>query len=504
MHPTDNRTSNVAATGIAGLDEILRGGFPRNRIYLLEGNPGTGKTTLALQFLFEGIRNGEKGLYVTLSETKEELSSVADSHGWSLEGLVIYDLAIPEGVLPDEGQYTLYHPSEVELGETTRAVFEEVQRVQPHRVVFDSLSEMRLLARDPLRYRRQILALKQFFVGRQSTVLLLDDHTSQESDRQLESLAHGVLTLEHETPMYGGPRRHLKMLKLRGVNYVGGYHDFSIQTGGVVVFPRLIASDHRSTFARQKLSSNLANLDALTGGGLDTGTATLIMGPAGTGKSSLTTQYVVAAAERGQKAAIFIFDEGINTLLERSAGIGIDLAQHMEAGRCSIRQIDPAEMTTGEFSSIVCKSVKDSGAKIVVIDSLNGYLQSMPEEHFLNAHMHEMLAYLNQQGVLTILVVAQHGLFGSNMPPPVEISYLADTVLLLRYFESAGRVHKAISVVKKRTGGHEDSIRELRLSNKGIEVGQALSNFEGILTGLPRYTGKGKGLIEDGNGDADE
>lgn len=499
----NDNAADVAVTGVEGLDKILRGGLPCNRIYLLEGNPGTGKTTLALQFLLEGIRRGERGLYVTLSETEDELVSVASSHGWSLNGLAIYDLAVPEGVLPDEGQYTLYHPSEVELSETTRAVFDEVERVQPHRVVFDSLSEMRLLARDPLRYRRQILALKQFFIGRDTTVLLLDDHTSQESDRQLESLAHGVLMLEHTLPKYGGPRRRLNVLKLRGVNYVGGYHDFTIRTGGMVVFPRLIASDHHSDFARQTVSSGLANLDALTGGGLDTGTATLIMGPAGTGKSSIASQYAVAAAQRGEKAAIFAFDESINTLLDRSAGLGIDLAHQMKAGRCAVRQIDPAEMSTGEFSDMICRSVEDDGAKVIVIDSLNGYFQAMPEEYFLTAHMHEILAYLNQQGVLTILVLAQHGMFGSNMPPPVELSYLADTVLLLRYFESSGRVHKAISVVKKRTGGHEDTIRELRLTSKGIEVGNALSYFEGILTGLPRYTGKGKGLMEDGDDEAE-
>ena len=504
MLPIDDNAPDLAATGVEGLDKVLRGGLPRNRLYLVEGNPGTGKTTLALQFLLEGMRHGEKGLYVTLSETKEELYGVAKSHGWSLDGLTIFDLAVPEGVLPEDGQYTLYHPSEVELGETTRAMFDEIERVRPRRVVFDSLSEMRLLARDPLRYRRQILALKQFFIGRQSTVLLLDDHTSQESDNQLESLAHGVLMLEHRSPMYGGPRRHINVLKLRGVNYVGGYHDFNIQTGGMVVFPRLIASDHQKTFAREILSSGLANLDSLTGGGLDSGTATLIMGPAGTGKSTLASQYAVAAAERGQKAAIYIFDEGRSTLLARSSGLGINLARQMEAGRCTIRQIDPAEISSGEFSDLVCRSVENDGAKVVVIDSLNGYLQAMPEENFLTVHMHEVLAYLNQQGIVTILIVAQHGLFGSNMPPPVDLSYLADTVLLLRYFESSGRVRKAISVVKKRTSGHEDSIREFRLTSNGIEVGDALSNFEGILTGLPRYIGKGKGLMEDGNDDEGE
>ncbi|HKY06210.1 MAG TPA: ATPase domain-containing protein, partial [Blastocatellia bacterium] len=365
--------TDLASTGIPGLDKILRGGLPRDRIYLLEGNPGTGKTTLALQFLLEGARRGEKGLYVTLSETKTELSAVARSHGWSLDGITVYDLALPEETSLDEAQYTLYHPSEVELGETTKAVFAVVERVKPQRVVFDSLSEMRLLARDPLRYRRQILSLKQFFIGRQSTVLLLDDHTSQESDRQLESLAHGVLTLDHKAPGYGGPRRSLSVLKLRGVPYIGGNHDLNIETGGVVIFPRLVAADHLTTFSRETLSSGVENLDRLCGGGLDTGTATLILGPAGTGKSSIAAQFVTAAAERGQKAAFFAFDEGVATLLDRAAGTGIGLIKHVKSGRVSIRQIDPAELSPGQFSDLICKAVEDNGAKVVVIDSLNGY-----------------------------------------------------------------------------------------------------------------------------------
>ncbi len=488
-------STDLASMGIPGLDKILRGGLPRNRIYLLEGNPGTGKTTLALQFLLEGTRRGEKGLYVTLSETRTELSAVARSHGWSLDDLTIYDLALPGDQSLDDAQYTLYHPSEVELGETTKAVFSEVERVKPQRVVFDSLSEMRLLARDPLRYRRQILALKQFFIGRQSTVLLLDDHTSQESDRQLESLAHGVLTLSHRSPGYGGPRRSISVLKLRGVPYVGGNHDLNIETGGVVVFPRLVAADHPSVFTRETFSSGVENLDKLCGGGLDTGTATLILGPAGTGKSSIATQYVTAAAARGQKAAIFAFDEGIATTLDRSAGIGIDLAKHVNSGHVRLKQVDPAELSPGQFSDLICKSVEEDGAKVVVIDSLNGYNQAMPEEGFLTAHMHELLGYLNQQGVVTILIVAQHGLFGSNMAPPVDLSYLADTVLVLRYFESGGSVRKAVSVVKKRTGFHEETIREMRLTSTGIEVGDILTKFQGVLTGVPHYVGRPGELI---------
>jgi circadian clock protein KaiC len=491
---------DLAATSIGGLDKILRGGFPRNRLYLLEGNSGTGKTTMALQFLLEGVRRGEPALYVTLSETKEELMTVARSHGWSLGGITIYDLAVPDGLSPVEGEYTLYHPSEVELGETTKAIFEEVERVQPKRVVFDSLSEMRLLARDSLRYRRQILAFKQFFIGRQSTVLLLDDHTSLDSDRQLESLAHGVLLLQRGTPGFGGMRRHLNVVKLRGVNYIGGRHDFKIATGGIIVYPRLIASNHYRPFVRQTLSSGITNLDALTGGGLDTGTATLIMGPAGTGKSSIAAQYVVAAANRGQKAAIFAFDENISILLHRAKGLGIDLAEQVEAGRCLVRQINPAELTAGEFSDIICNAVEEFGANLIVIDSLNGYNQAMPEENFLAAHMHEMLSYLNQQGVMTIVILAQQGMMGTNMPTPVDLTYMADNVILLRFFESRGRVYKAISVIKKRTGYHEDAIRELRLAENSIQVGEELTVFQGVLTGVPQYVGRQDELIDTTHG----
>jgi circadian clock protein KaiC len=500
MNTNNNDAIDLAATGIAGLDKILRGGFPRNRLYLLEGNSGTGKTTMALQFLREGVRRGEPALYVTLSETREELLAVANSHGWSLDGITIYDLAVPDGLAPVEGEYTLYHPSEVELGETTKAIFEEVERVQPKRVVFDSLSELRLLARDSLRYRRQILAFKQFFIGRQSTVLLLDDHTSLDSDRQLESLAHGVLLLERFTPGYGGTRRHLNVVKLRGVKYIGGRQDFKIETGGIVLFPRLIASNHYTPFVRETFSSGLTNLDKLTGGGLDTGTATLIMGPAGTGKSSIATQYILAATQRGQKAAIFAFDENSSILLHRSAGLGINLAQEVEAGRCLVRQIDPAELTPGEFSDIVCNAVEEFGAKVIVIDSLNGYNQAMPEETFLEAHMHEMLSYLNQQGVMTIVILAQQGMMGSNMPTPVDLTYLADNVILLRFFENQGRVHKAISVTKKRTGYHEDAIRELRLTDKGIQIGEELTVFQGVLTGVPQYVGKKDELLDSTHG----
>jgi circadian clock protein KaiC len=493
MSQTVNREGRAAdvegqarlATGSAGLDDVLEGGFPANRLYLVEGDPGTGKTTLALQFLLEGARRGEPVLYVTLSETKEELTAVAGSHGWSLEGINLHELVPPEESLKTESQYTIFHPSEVELGETTRAVIEEVERIQPRRVVFDSLSEMRLLARDPLRYRRQILALKQFFAGRKSTVLLLDDRTSADADLQVQSIAHGVLMLEQLELDYGAERRRLRVSKLRGSRFRGGFHDFAIRTGGVEVFPRLVAAGRDQEFKPGAAASGVAELDALLGGGLDRGTSTLVLGPAGCGKSSLAAHFAAAAAARGERAAAFIFDEGVNTYLNRAAGLGTDLRAQVEAGRLMVQQVDPAELSPGEFAHTVCEAVERDGARLVIIDSLNGYMQAMPDERFLTAQMHELLTYLNQQGVVTMLLMAQHGFLGA-MASPVDVSYLADTVVLLRYFEAAGSIRRAISVVKKRTGRHEDTIREMRLSaSRGVEVGEPLKAFRGVLTGVP-------------------
>ncbi len=485
------------STGSDGLDSILEGGFPANRLYLLEGNPGTGKTTIALKFLLEGVAQGERVLYVTLSETKEELRSVSDSHGWSLEGIEIYELIPSEESLKAESQYTIFHPSEVELGETTNAVLEEVERIQPRRVVFDSLSEMRLLARDALRYRRQILALKQYFSGRQCTVLLLDDRTSPSGDLQVQSIAHGVLELEHLALEYGAERRRLRVVKLRGSKYRGGFHDFNIETGGVKVYPRLVASEHQSDFKREAVTSGIKELDALLGGGLDRGTSTLILGPAGSGKSSIAMQFALAVAERGEHAASFIFDEGRNTYLARAAGLGKEMREMIEAGRMSVQQIDPAELSPGEFAHSVRRAVTVEGARLVVIDSLNGYLQAMPDERFLTVQMHELLTYLNRQGVVTILVMAQHGFMGVNMGSPVDVSYLADSVLMLRFFEAAGAVRRAISVVKKRTGYHENTIREMRMSSEGITVGKPLSDFQGVLTGVPTYSKGAAPLLEE-------
>ena len=476
-------------TDIAGLDDVLGGGFPANRLYLIEGDPGTGKTTLALQFLLAGARRGEPVLYVTLSETEEELRANARSHGWTLDGVSIYELVPPEESLRPEAQYTIFHPSEIELSDTTGAVLAEVERLQPRRIVFDSLSEMRLLAGDALRYRRQLIALKQYFAGRRCTVLLLDDRTTTEGDLQVHSIAHGVVSLAQITQDYGSERRCLRVRKLRGTRYRGGNHDFKIETGGNVVFPRLVAAEHRETFARAPVPSGVAGLDALMGGGLDRGTATLLMGPAGSGKSSVAAQFVAAAAERGEFAAVFLFDEGVGTYLTRAAGLGIEMERHLAAGRVRVQQIDPAELSPGEFAHLVRRAVEEQGARIVVIDSLNGYLQAMPEERFLIVQMHELLTYLNQQGVVTLLVTAQHGFLGMNMSTPVDVSYLADTVLLFRYFEAAGAVRNAISVVKKRTGRHERTLRELRMSGAGVAVGPPLTEFQGVLTGVPTYRG---------------
>jgi circadian clock protein KaiC len=448
-------------TGVEGLDNILSGGLIANRLYLINGDPGSGKTTLALQYLLEGAKHGQRCLYITLSETKEELTAGARSHGWSLEGIEVVELGSPDRDLSGDGQVTMYPSSEVELSETINAVLEAVTRTDPQRVVFDSLSEFRLLAQSSLRYRRQILALKQFFIGRKCTVLLLDDGTSDDSDLQLQSIAHGVVSLEQLAPTYGAERRRTRVLKFRGSGYRGGYHDFTIVKGGLLVFPRLVAAEHEEVYQRGPVASGLPRLDALLGGGPDRGTSTLMLGPAGSGKSTVAIQYAVASAKRGEKAVVFAFDESIGTLQARARGIAIPLDAVVKDGTLSIRQIDPAEMSPGEFTFHVRLAVERDHARLIVIDSLNGYLNAMPEEQFLTAQLHELLTYLGRRGVTTLMVVAQHGLLGSQMHTPVDTSYLADSVVLFRYFEHSGTVHKAISVLKKRSGVQEENIREL-------------------------------------------
>ncbi|MFN3652152.1 MAG: ATPase domain-containing protein [Armatimonadota bacterium] len=488
-----------ARTGIPGLDDVLSGGLPRGRMYLVEGDPGSGKTTLALQYLQEGARLGESTVYVILSETEDELRSVAYSHGWSLEGITICDLQMSEESLRAESQYTLFHPDEVELSDTTRLVLQTVEEVRPSRVVFDSCSEMRLLARDPLRYRRQILALKHYFTARNCTVLLLDYQSTSDEDRQLQSLAHGMIQLEQLSPEYGGQRRRLRVQKLRGSTFRDGYHDFNIETGGLVVYPRLIAAEHHKPFPHVSLSSGVTELDALLGGGLDHGTSTLILGPAGAGKSTLAAQYAMAAIDQGDNASFYIFDEVPDTLTVRGEGLGMRIRERQEQGLLQIHQVDPAELAPGEFAHLVRKEVEEVGARVIVIDSLNGYQNSMPEEHFLSAHLHELLAYLNQQGVVTILVMAQYGIMGQGVESPLELSYLADTVVLLRYFEARGEIRKAVSVVKKRTGDHEKTIREMRLTPAGLHLGEVLREFSGVMTGQLTYLGSSAPLLDLGD-----
>jgi circadian clock protein KaiC len=482
--------SALLQTGVEGLDYVLRGGLAPNRLYLLEGNPGSGKTTFALQFLLEGVRRGESCLFVTLSESEQELRTSVESHGWTLEGINVLEIAAPEESLTSSARYTMYHPSEVELAETTRLVLAEAERIKPARMVFDSLSEFRLLTETPLRYRRQILALKQYFSRQRSTVLFIDDRSGERRDMHLHSLAHGVLSLECETPEYGALRRRLHIAKLRGRMFREGYHDFLIRRGGIELFPRLIAAEHRTLEARQLVQSGLPQLDELLGGGLSQGTSTLILGAAGTGKSTLASQYLKAAAARGEHGALYLFDESLTSYLERSAGLGMPLEPLIEAGLLSIRQVDPAELSPGGFAHVLSRTVRQNNTGLVVIDSLSGFLSAMPSERYLLLHLHELLTYLGQQGVTTLLTMVQHGIVGSTMSAAVDVSYLADTVLLLRYFEAFGELRQALSVVKKRTGRHERGIRELRFDENGITVGEPLRDFEGILTGTPQFVGQ--------------
>lgn len=501
MDQTPTPPSRLSATGVAGLDDILGGGLTPHRLYLVEGNPGSGKTTLALQYLLEGRRQGEAGLYITLSETKGELAAVARSHGWALDGIDVVELVASEAELEPDNQHTMFQPADVELGETTKAILAEVERVRPRRVVVDSLSELRLLAQSSLRYRRQILALKQFFTGREATVLLLDDRTGEADGLQLQSIAHGVVSLEHLSPQYGAERRRLRVVKLRGQKYRGGLHDFNIATGGLDVFPRLVAAEHTEFREQRLLTGGVPEFDALLGGGFDYGTSALLVGPAGCGKSSVAINYARAAAARGERAALFAFDERAEVLLRRAAGLGMDLRPHLTDKTLTLQQVDPAELSPGEFAAAVRRAVDGADghapATVVVIDSLNGYLHAMPEEDYLTVQMHELLTYLGHKGVVTFLVLAQHGMIG-HMQTPVDTTYLADTVVLFRYFEAAGEVRQAVSVVKKRSGRHERTIRELRLDGR-IRVGEPLTAFRGVLTGTPAFDGGGDTLMGPAN-----
>jgi circadian clock protein KaiC len=495
------RSIEPCLSGIEGLDEILCGGLPRDCIYLIQGDPGSGKTTLALQFLLEGVRRGESVFYITLSETEQELLKVAGSHGWSLENIPLMELSAIEQLVRPEQQTTVFHPSEVELNKVSKLLMDKTAETRPTRVVFDSLSEFRLLAETPLRYRRQLLNLKQFFSRYHSTVLLLDDKMYRSGaaiDPHVLSLSHGVIEMEQLSPDYGASRRRLRVMKLRGVKFREGYHDYTIETGGLRVFPRLIAAEHHVEFKRDPVSSGLRELDDLFGGGLDRGTTTLILGTAGTGKSTLALQYASQMAKRGERGAMFAFDETRQIMLARAEALGLDLKQHIESGVLIAQQVDPAELSPGEFAARIRQNVA-AGCKLVVIDSLNGYLNAMPGEQYLNNQLHELTSYLNNQGVVTILILAQHGLVAAA-EAPVDLSYLSDTVVSVRFFEAAGEVKQSIAVIKKRSGHHEKTIREFKLERgTGIRVGQPLKEFQGVLTGVPAFHGAVRDMMSASN-----
>ena len=492
-----NAESDLARTGVFGLDQILHGGLPRNHIYLVDGEPGTGKTTLALQYLLEGVAMGERGLYVTLSESRAELDQVARSHGWTLDGVEIFELSTEHGQASEEG-YTLFHPAEVELQQTMDAVLHTVSELNPQRVVFDSLSEMRLLAREPLRFRRQILAMKQFFTNRKSTVLLLDDKTSPGDDLQLHSLAHGVIALEHVALEYGSERRRLHVIKIRGAQFRGGFHDFRIAKGGLQVYPRILQYTPSDALTDKVLESGSDRLDALLGGGITAGTSLLVTGAAGTGKSVLCTQYTRAAVQRGEHVLFYLFDERLATFRLRTTALGMNVDDAIATGQLHIQQVEPTDLSPGEFASQVVSAVERDKISLVIIDSINGYLQSMPEERLLPIQVHELLSFLSNKGVTCIMTLVQHGIFGNPVDEAAEVSYLADTVILMRYFEVNGAVRQAVSVVKKRSGNHERTIRECRVSHGGLDLGEPLREFQGVLTGVPTYVGGTVPLMQAG------
>ena len=498
----DSVPQGISPTGLDGLDSIISGGLPSNCFYLLQGDPGSGKTTLALQFLFEGRKRGESVMYITLSEAREELERVAASHGWSLDGIPLLEYSAIESLLQPESQTTVFHASELELSKVSQLLRDEIHKYRPKRLVFDSLSEFRLLAETPLRYRRQLLNLKQELVEQGSTVLLLDDKMDSRSDGgdpHILSLTHGVIEMEQLSPDYGKSRRRLRVLKMRGVRFSEGYHDYVIETGGIRIFPRLVAADHHVEFRRESVSSGCPPLDELLGGGLDRGTTTLIMGPAGTGKSTLAMHYACSMAERGERSLLFTFDETRNTMLARADALRLSLNKHIRNGLVEVQQIDPAEISPGEFAGRIREGV-EQGARMVMIDTLNGYLNAMPGERFLANQLHELSAYLNQQGVLTIFTLAQHGLVVS-LESPVDLSYLADSVVSFRYFESGGAMKKAIAAVKKRSGNHEQTIREFALeTGKGIRIGKPLTDFQGILTGSPVFVGRQEQMLQQHDG----
>jgi circadian clock protein KaiC len=485
------------STGIAGLDEILGGGMPAHRLYVVEGNPGSGKTTFALQFLREGVRLGQRVLYVTLSETLQELTDVAVSHNWKLDGIDILELDSLSDRFKEDADYTVFHPSDVELEETVGRIRAEVERLNPDRVALDSVSELKILSQTVVRYRREILGLKQFFAGRKCTVLVLDDCTTADTEQQLQSIAHGVLRMDRQAREYGSTRRQIQVVKMRGVAFQDGQHDFVIRSGGLELYPRLSATDTAAVGDAGATESGSPQLDALLGGGLDRGSSTLLIGPAGAGKTTLCSQYMMAALQRGEHVVCYQFEENRQTFLHRSNGYGMDFEPYIASGEFDLIQVNIADLSPGEFSSRVRNAVEERKASFVVIDSLNGYLNGMPNERFLLIHIRELLAYLAQKSVVTLMTLAQHGTVGSSMQSPVDVSFLADTVVLLRFFEAAGQVRQAISVVKRRRGAHERTLREMKIGSSGVQIGEVLEQFEGVLTGVPRFRGKQEQLLGD-------
>ncbi|HUP30292.1 MAG TPA: ATPase domain-containing protein [Usitatibacter sp.] len=482
------RSLQRTPTGIPGLDNILFGGLPGPRLYLVDGTPGVGKTTLAIQFLLEGVKRGETCLYVTLSETRDELESVADSHDWSLDGIQVIELSQVDSALTSKSQNTLFQPAEVELNNLSTLLVAEFDRIKPARMVLDSLSEMRLMAQNPLRYRRQVLAFKQHFSKQNCTVLMLDDRSATGQDSQVQSIVHGMISLQIVPLRFGINRRYLSVVKMRGSRFREGNHDYVIKPGGITVFPRLVAADHGIAPKREKFSSGNVQLDTLVGGGLDSGTGTLLMGPAGSGKSTVASMFAARAASSGNKVLYFAFDETTGILINRAEEIGLGFKAHIANGMLEVHQVDPAEIGPGELAAEIVRAVSENGVRMVVLDSLNGYVNAMPQEEFLHLHLHELLSYLNQRGVVTIMVLAQHGLIG-NTGAPVDVSYLADAVMLMRFFEARGAINKAVSIIKKRSGPHENTIRALTMSTKGIVIGEPLVDFEGVMTGVPRFVG---------------
>lgn len=482
-------------SGIAGLDEILRGGYPENRLHLLLGSPGVGKTTAALQYLLEGARQGETGLYIALSETRDEILAVARSHGWPIDRIAIFELSALEQQLAQEERNTVFHPAEVELNKTTQLLLQRIDEVKPKRLVLDSLSELRMLADSALRYRRQMLSLKQFFAGRQMTVLLLDDHSADGGDLHVQSIAHGVLVIEKLVSDYGSEKRRIMITKMRGLNFVGGYHDAMIVPGGMRVFPRVVGSAQKKVHAAGPTPSGIPELDTLLGSGLERGTSCLLLGPAGAGKSTVALQFAVAAARRGEFVLMCIFEENLDILQARARSVGLPIEDFIARGLIKVLEIDPAQLTPGEFAHCVIDHVRNHNARLVLVDSLNGYMHAMPQGNFLAIQLHELLSFLNRQGLLTIMTVAQHGLVG-QMQTPVDLTYLADTVILLRFFEQNGRIRKAISVIKKRIGGHEDALREFRIDDHGIRIGEPLEQFQGVLSGIPVFHGTAEQMLK--------